>query len=365
MASDYSPGRARCRSARRRHRRRPGAGLALPAAGDRGHLETIPAALDLAVGTTREARAPPRAAGGTCGALAEKLGAVPKHPVIFECVGVPGVIESIVDSAPLFSRVVVVGVCVGADSFTPAMAITKEIDLRFVRRLHAAGVPRHAAHARRGQGRPAAADHRRGRPDVVEGALTDARVTPERRRSSATRGPHVDGCASPDQTERSSRCSSTASLTTRSSCSIAEGVDPRRGTSVPSGSRAIRPTRSSASTSRPSTRRRTVDRDHPAYELEVADARRAATRRRAGASARTASRFWANVVITAIRDEHGSLLGFGKVTRDLTARRLVEEQLRGNALALQRPTTSSRSSGGSSPACATTRSSCSTPAGTS
>ena len=41
-------------------------------------------------------------------------------------------IESIIEGAPLFSRVVVVGVCVGADRFTPAMAINKEIDLRFV-----------------------------------------------------------------------------------------------------------------------------------------------------------------------------------------------------------------------------------------
>ena len=40
--------------------------------------------------------------------------------------------REIVDSAPLFSRVVVVGVCVGPDTFTPAMAINKEIDLRFV-----------------------------------------------------------------------------------------------------------------------------------------------------------------------------------------------------------------------------------------
>ena len=41
-------------------------------------------------------------------------------------------IESIVGQAPMFSRVVVVGVCVGEDRFTPAMAINKEIDLRFV-----------------------------------------------------------------------------------------------------------------------------------------------------------------------------------------------------------------------------------------
>ena len=31
------------------------------------------------------------------------------------------------------------------------------------------------------------------------------------------------------------------------------------------------------------------------------------------------SRFWANVVITALRDPGGQLRGFGKVTRDLTA----------------------------------------------
>jgi threonine dehydrogenase-like Zn-dependent dehydrogenase len=42
------------------------------------------------------------------------------------------VIEGIIDDAPLFSRVVVVGVCVGYDRFRPAMAINKEIDLRFV-----------------------------------------------------------------------------------------------------------------------------------------------------------------------------------------------------------------------------------------
>ena len=40
------------------------------------------------------------------------------------------------------------------------------------------------------------------------------------------------------------------------------------------------------------------------------------------------SRFWANVVITALRDEKGRLKGFGKVTRDLTDRRAVVEALR-------------------------------------
>ena len=66
------------------------------------------------------------------GRLGERLGAGPDAPVVFECVGVPGMISTIVDEAPIASRVVVVGVCMGPDTFTPAMAINKEVDLRFV-----------------------------------------------------------------------------------------------------------------------------------------------------------------------------------------------------------------------------------------
>src|SRR4051794_14835440 len=91
----------------------------------------MPAALELAVGTREKLGRLP-VAWWHVWRLGEKLGAGPKHPVIFECVGMPGVIESILDGAPLFSRVVVVGVCVGEDRFEPAMAINKEIDLRFV-----------------------------------------------------------------------------------------------------------------------------------------------------------------------------------------------------------------------------------------
>ncbi|MDB4937627.1 MAG: hypothetical protein JWP87_4599, partial [Labilithrix sp.] len=40
------------------------------------------------------------------------------------------------------------------------------------------------------------------------------------------------------------------------------------------------------------------------------------------------TRFWANVVLTALRDDRGKLLGFAKVTRDLTERRRAEEELR-------------------------------------
>src|SRR4051795_991712 len=47
------------------------------------------------------------------------------------------------------------------------------------------------------------------------------------------------------------------------------------------------------------------------------------------------SRFWADVVITALRDERGVLVCFGKVTRDLTSRQLATEQLRTAAAELR------------------------------
>jgi PAS domain S-box-containing protein len=40
------------------------------------------------------------------------------------------------------------------------------------------------------------------------------------------------------------------------------------------------------------------------------------------------TRFWANVLITALRDNTGTLRGFAKVTRDVTERKLAEEALR-------------------------------------
>ena len=63
----------------------------------------------------------------------DKIGVTkPNRPVIFECVGLPGIIEQIVTAAPINTRVVVAGVCMEPDRFRPAMAINKEIDLRFV-----------------------------------------------------------------------------------------------------------------------------------------------------------------------------------------------------------------------------------------
>jgi threonine dehydrogenase-like Zn-dependent dehydrogenase len=59
------------------------------------------------------------------------LGGVIVDPVIFECVGVPGMLQSLIADAPPHSRIVVVGVCMQSDSIEPFMAVTKEIEFRF------------------------------------------------------------------------------------------------------------------------------------------------------------------------------------------------------------------------------------------
>jgi threonine dehydrogenase-like Zn-dependent dehydrogenase len=51
--------------------------------------------------------------------------------VVFEAVGVPGVIDGAFRSAPSKSKVVVVGVCMGGDRVTPLWAITKELSVHF------------------------------------------------------------------------------------------------------------------------------------------------------------------------------------------------------------------------------------------
>jgi len=47
------------------------------------------------------------------------------------------------------------------------------------------------------------------------------------------------------------------------------------------------------------------------------------------------SQFWANVVITALRDQHGTLLGFTKVTRDITERTRLEQEIQQHSIALE------------------------------
>lgn len=99
--------------------------------GGKGMVTDFAGLADLAVGSMQKLRKLP--GWQHVYRAAEALGAAgPKRPVIFECVGVPGMIDGVITAAPLNTRVVVVGVCMSSDAIRPAMAIGKEIDLRFV-----------------------------------------------------------------------------------------------------------------------------------------------------------------------------------------------------------------------------------------
>ena len=63
------------------------------------------------------------------------------------------------------------------------------------------------------------------------------------------------------------------------------------------------------------------------YELEVAE-RDGRFEDEGWRSRKDGTRLWANVTITALRDETGELVGFAKVTRDLTERKAAEEESR-------------------------------------
>jgi len=52
--------------------------------------------------------------------------------VIFECVGIPGMLMSVMNEAPRGSRIVVAGVCQQPDTIMPLMGIMKELELQFV-----------------------------------------------------------------------------------------------------------------------------------------------------------------------------------------------------------------------------------------
>lgn len=133
VASDFSPGRRALAT-------RCGADVVVdpaetsPFAGSKahGHLQAFPDLLALGM-KTMEALTRLPIPWWHAWRLAEKVGAADlKRPVVFECVGVPGVLQQLIEGAPLMSRIVVVGVCMQMDSVEPALAIQKEVDLRFV-----------------------------------------------------------------------------------------------------------------------------------------------------------------------------------------------------------------------------------------
>jgi len=75
------------------------------------------------------------------------------------------------------------------------------------------------------------------------------------------------------------------------------------------------------------------ERGKPQRELQVA-ARDGRFEEEGWRLRKGGTRFWADVVITAIRDEKGHVIGFGKVTRDLTERKWGEEEKFGKVFRL-------------------------------
>ena len=123
----------------------------------------------------------PYSAGRTCATppgydgsrYAQLFGSGPKQrpAVIFECVGVPGVIQQIIDGAPAGARIVVVGVCMETDRFEPFFGIVKQLNLQFVLAYTGEEFAASLRHIAEGQGGRDAADHRPCRAGRREGRV--------------------------------------------------------------------------------------------------------------------------------------------------------------------------------------------------
>ncbi|MCW2958988.1 MAG: domain S-box protein [Solirubrobacterales bacterium] len=75
-------------------------------------------------------------------------------------------------------------------------------------------------------------------------------------------------------------------------------------------------------------------REHPSEELRLA-LRDGHYEEEGWRVRKDGSRFWADIVLTALFDEEGTHVGFGKVSRDLTARREAEERARSRTRELE------------------------------
>jgi PAS domain S-box-containing protein len=73
--------------------------------------------------------------------------------------------------------------------------------------------------------------------------------------------------------------------------------------------------------------REDLEAGKPKWELEIA-VREGKYEEEGWRVRKDGSLFWASVLITTLRDESGNVVGFAKVTRDLTERRAAEEELR-------------------------------------
>jgi threonine dehydrogenase-like Zn-dependent dehydrogenase len=109
-AADFSP-------ARRKMAERLGADIIIDPAQESPHTKWA----DMGVAVT-----------GMEQAFAQMSGQTVKRAIIFECVGVPGMLQKLMEACPAGSQIIVAGVCMEPDTVEPFMAISKQIDFRFV-----------------------------------------------------------------------------------------------------------------------------------------------------------------------------------------------------------------------------------------
>lgn len=63
--------------------------------------------------------------------MAKLTGRSLRKAVVFECVGVPGILQGLIDSVPPETQIVVLGACMEMDRIEPVMALNKQINISF------------------------------------------------------------------------------------------------------------------------------------------------------------------------------------------------------------------------------------------
>ncbi len=197
-----------------------------------------------------------------------------------------------------------------------------------------AGLPERGAARQpwpRGASKPRAGASARTARRFWANAVLDPDLRSRRRRTSASPRSPATSPPSGNMSGRCSKassasgCSSRACAITPSTCSTPRAMSPT-GIRARRASRAIPPTRSSASISPASTPKRIA----PGASRSSRSRRRfakASTNARPGASARTEPCSSASVVLDPIFDENGKHVGFAKITRDITERKKAQDEL--------------------------------------
>ncbi len=98
----------------------------------KGPVGSVTELADFGLKTVGSLRRVPLLPWGRLVRAGEKLGAAPAGPVVFECVGVPGILDQVMAAAPVRTRIVGVGVCMEPDTVRTTLALNTEHEIRFV-----------------------------------------------------------------------------------------------------------------------------------------------------------------------------------------------------------------------------------------